>query len=616
MGRRCAGRQSRAARGSHLLRWPEILAYLDYGDSSRISNRSTRFASTRGILGCAVLFLLGMALPMAEAGLVQDERTGLYYDPEVEVTLGTEAGQRLTGRIIGITLGKLEVRLETGRVVDVPLYELDAPSREYLRSLEPRFEVRTGTLKLPTPFERPPIMEVNYQYALRDGQMAAEAVDMVYHAPFYNESDFFAKAHHRHLTEEYGLTVFTFRIPTTTIELADPAKAYPSIESGWPRFIFTVQKALMDELRLPWRKLLVTGESAGARMAANMALEYPQWVDAVAFVGGGSFDPVPTEGSSPLWCILQTVEDNATTDNEQLMKELRQSGSYAVYGRFPPIWENRKISRNFYHSPNDTALMTMADFIGGVAEQRRKNEEWPNPQSWRHGAESSDESLPRFPSEDTGYSSWKSRLPSEAFAERGKKRLLPLVDASFEWRGGYHPFLLGIPTSGKPGAIVLYAPSREKGSIDPLYWLMSRNLLVGGLELPEDRSKGPEVVAAALEELHRIAADLPVYVIADEGSAGAVAQGIAAGPIPVTELIVAVTRGLTLRDRRTLPPPPTVVSAVDGRQEAAKKTLPSDHPFYRTGWDDARRLVVGGESDPEEGERWLALWTAIADLCR
>ena len=51
----------------------------------------TMRAWRKTLLPLIVLGLCGS--PFAEGKLIKDERTGLYYDPEVEITIGTTDGR-------------------------------------------------------------------------------------------------------------------------------------------------------------------------------------------------------------------------------------------------------------------------------------------------------------------------------------------------------------------------------------------------------------------------------------------------------------------------------------------------------------------------------------------
>jgi len=566
------------------------------------------------LVTASVVFQVG--LPSAT---VKDEQTGLYFDPTVEVTLGTTEGRSVTGRITGIEQGSRQIRETTGaELVGIPLYRLDQNSRNYLRSLEPPFEVRSGTIRVPTPFDSPATVKVRYQTAFRNGKPAREAADLVYHAPYMRERNFFNAGYHLYLTREYGMTIFSFSIPGNAAELNDPEKGYPAIASGWPRFVFTVQKAVIDELGLPHRRLLILGNSAGARMAANMALAFPQWVEAVAFAGGGTYDRVPEEGSPVLWCVLQTVGDHPTPDNEHLVADLLRTDSYVVYGRFPPIWEDRGVAVHFNHSPSPFTQKTQVDFLAGVAALRRESGgARPDLGESAFGTSAATESFPNFPEDWPGYATWLEGLPSAEFAQRGRKRLLPLFGDSVEANGDRHSLLLSLPVSGKPRAAVLYAPMRKGGSVDPLHLLADRGVSAGGLELPDDTVEAPEAVAAALDRLHELMPDLPLYAVADEGSVGPVAQGIAASRARVTELLVTVAEEPSEHGPLVLPrPPPKDVVVIDARPNVAGADLASDHPFYKTPLAEARRITVEGDGDPQKGRRWLDTWEAVADRCR
>ncbi|MGE9291634.1 MAG: hypothetical protein ACQKBT_11620 [Puniceicoccales bacterium] len=306
--------------------------------------------------------VLLLFISASQAKLVKDEGTGLYYDPEVEITLGTIDGEKFVGRVQDFYPGQIIFDdKEEGELV-IPLHTLDQQTREYFLSLKPPFEIKTGSFTMKTRFPRNEEITVHYQLPLIDGKLAPSAPNLIYYAPFHNEKGFFTRELHKRLTRKHGLSLFAFHIEAKSEDFDRPETSYYFDQSGWLRFVFDVQKRVLDETGLPYRKLLVMGESAGASMAANLAIHYPQWIEAVAFVGGGRFDDPTEECSSVKWFVCHTMEDRTDSENKELVEKLERLGCPVIYGIFPSRWNQRNKSVHFHHSPNESAQFAMGNF--------------------------------------------------------------------------------------------------------------------------------------------------------------------------------------------------------------------------------------------------------------
>jgi len=399
----------------------------------------------------------------------------------------------------------------------IGLHQLDEAAREYFLSLEPAFDIKSGSFTMKTPFPRNEEIEVHYQIPMRDGAPTSGAAHLVYYAPYRNEKGALRRDLHRRLTRDLGLSLFSFRIATTNAALDRAETNYSFKESGWPRFVFDVQKRVLEVTGLPYRKLLVVGESVGATMAAHLAIHYPQWVEAVAFVGGGRLDEPTPEGASVKWFVCHTIEDRLAGENRDLVERLRDQGNFVLYSMFPAIWRLRGKSVHFHHAPNKSARFAMVDFLADVAEARGPAGEPSDPEEWTAGPEAkavaADPALANHPSVST----WRQALPGERTAGHAGARLLPLRAELVEGTTGQIPVLLAEPTEGKPTAIVVYAPAPDAGSPDPLYFLAERGLVGAGLELPEDPQRAASEIRRVREWLSGVDAwrRLPIYYVGD-----------------------------------------------------------------------------------------------------
>ena len=94
---------------------------------------------------------------------------------------------------------------------------------------------------------------------------------------------------------------FCFDILT---DMDDPYFVTP--EAGWHDVALAIQEEICRKYQLPKRKLLLSGESAGASLVSQMAAAYPDRVEAVATVGGSRFRHFPT-GTKVKIFLLQTA---------------------------------------------------------------------------------------------------------------------------------------------------------------------------------------------------------------------------------------------------------------------------------------------------------------------
>lgn len=215
----------------------------------------------------------------------------------------------------------------------------------------------------------------------REGIPLDNAADMVFYAPGSNCRGLLTRS----VIQDYpkhGLSVFSFEITSDMEYLADPVKAYPLVSSGWYQAIFRAHEELCRYFNLPQRKLLLTGESAGARMAQQLAATFPQHFDAVGFVG--SSDHIPVERDNHVsWLIVNTWLCYGSKDSDQLAQELREDGHNVLRMYTQPDWNcpNRSL---FFHTPSLWAYQLIREYLTAIAQLRQEHDgiippqvEWP-----------------------------------------------------------------------------------------------------------------------------------------------------------------------------------------------------------------------------------------------
>lgn len=559
------------------------------------------------------LILIGLCgSPFAEGKLVKDERTGLYYDPEVEITIGTTDGRIHTGRVRDFYPGQLILDDNDGGETVIPLHTLDQKTREYFLSLKPPFEIRSGSFTMKTPFPRNEEIEVHYQLPLRDGKLAPTAPNLVYYAPFLNEKGFFKKELHLRLTRKYGLSLFAFSIKTKVEDLDQPETSYYFNESGWLRFVFDVQKRLLDETGLPYRKLLVMGNSAGSTMAANLAIHYPQWVEATSFVGGGRFDEPTEECATVKWFVCHTMEDRSDAENREFVDKLQRLGASVLYAISPSIWTDRNKSVHFHHSPNDRASFATGDFLADIAAAREPGGEPSDPAEWTVTVE---EEVPALAggSDHPAITSWHGALPGPEIAAYVPLRLMPLQTRLIETGQGRMPVIVAEPTGGSPAAIVVYVPEPEAGSPDPLYYLADHGRVGVGVEI--DPSTGGRDLLQVRDWIFSIGdwEDLPVYYVGSEATWPILSQ-LHGQPARRDHGIFLIAP----EPAKPSPPPSGTANiplyVLDVRPGAEELKVASDHPLHASGLEGSRWIKIPGKEIWENGDRWQLLWETITGM--
>jgi len=576
----------------------------------KFSTAQTLRVWRRSVLPVLVIGLFGS--PFAQGKLLKDERTGLYFDPKVEITIGTTDGRTHTGRVKDFFPGQLILDDQGGGETVIPLHTLDERSREYFLSLRPPFDIRQGSFTMKTPFPRNEEIEVHYQLPLREGKLAPSAPNLVYYAPFHNEKGFFSRELHLRLTREHGLSVFAFHIQAKTEDFDRPETSYYFDESGWLRFVFDVQKRVLEETGLPYRKLLVMGNSAGSTMAANLAIHYPQWVEAASFVGGGRFDEPTEECATVKWFVCHTMEDRSDAENREFVEKLQRLGASVLYAISPSIWTDRNKSVHFHHSPNDRASFATGDFLADIAAARRPGGEPSDPAEWTVTVEEGTPAL-AGDTDHPAVSSWHEPLPGPRIAAYAPLRLMPLQTRLIEGGQGRIPAIVAEPTGGSPAAIVVYVPEPESGSPDPLYYLADHGRVGVGLEI-DPAMPGRDLLQVqdwifSIEDWE----DLPVYYVGSEATWPILRQ--------LYEEPVRRDHGIFLiapESAKPSPPPGGIddipLYVLDVRPGAEELKVASDHPLHASGLETSRWIKIPGKEIWENGLRWQFLWETITGM--
>jgi hypothetical protein len=211
------------------------------------------------------------------------------------------------------------------------------------------------------------------------GRPLPSAANMVFYAPFLEQGQaMLTNTWLRALPEEHGLTVFSFHIRTGAYRDRDKYFVYP--ESGWFEDIFAVQRQLEEKYKLPHRPLLIAGESAGASLAEQLAVKYPDRIGGIAMVGGSRFDELKDPTPFP-WLILNTVNDSGAAKNIGLAHQVAARGGNALYFRTPPTSGHRG-DYTFDHSPSDDAYRLMTRFLVDVADWRTRKPDFKASVDW------------------------------------------------------------------------------------------------------------------------------------------------------------------------------------------------------------------------------------------
>ena len=186
-------------------------------------------------------------------------------------------------------------------------------------------KVKYGEFTLDVGLHRNDTVKVHYAIPLdKFGKPGPNAHNIVFYAPSLNAKKIFSTVNKQNrkitneklcFTEEDGYTMFTFDIVSDISEVESRDKIYYYKESGWHDLVFRVQEMLRKKFDLKKRKLLIVGLSSGGSMGEQLAVYYPDKIDAIAIGGGHRFD-LPKKGNKVAWLSLHVAGDFMSLESQ------------------------------------------------------------------------------------------------------------------------------------------------------------------------------------------------------------------------------------------------------------------------------------------------------------
>ena len=224
-----------------------------------------------------------------------------------------------------------------------------------------------GSMTIRTRLEIEPTVNVDYLLpCTENGEPLPEAADLVYYQSGARCRGTIDRTEIIRYASYRRLGIFCFDIFT---DMDDPYFVTP--EAGWHDVALAIQEEICRKYQLPKRKLLLSGESAGASLVSQMAAAYPDQVEAVATVGGSRFRHFPT-GTKVKIFLLHTWDDSLIAFRVPLLADLDQKNILYLAGNTAPDWTART-NFLFYHAPGEEAFQLLEAYLAGIAEQRRAN---------------------------------------------------------------------------------------------------------------------------------------------------------------------------------------------------------------------------------------------------
>ena len=380
----------------------------------------------------------------------------------------------------------------------------DKPSaKEQEASSNPGFKEGEFTLKVNRPLNDETI--VRYIVPVdASGKPLPSASNIVFYAPYNGDAGRIKEGlwpWHRHFAETLGFTVFSLTIEANTDIVNDHEQYYIYKEAGWFEIILKIQERLTNEFKLTPKPLLIVGQSSGGSMAQQMAVAYPDKIDAVAWCGGATYDQVGAN-SNVAWLAISTWGCYGVPTTRQFKKQAASAGKQVLRGEAPPDWKTVG-GTYFHHAASDTTCKLMQTFIRDIVKLREQNNgKVPPPEKWPVVADICGE---------------RRYFPSEEFAALWQQ--LPHA-VTKQLEGEYSPAeeFAAFPHSDKADRIVLYAGETESEVIlpmDNLYFLANESTIPLSFKLSNDYLNDFERIKKALNNI--IAKEewknLPVYVI-------------------------------------------------------------------------------------------------------
>ena len=367
-------------------------------------------------------------------------------------------------------------------------------------------KVEYGNFDIEANLYRNKTVKVHYGIPLsEDGKPLSTASNVVFNCPFLPERKFLSKSYYQWFPEVAGYTFFSIDIVSDMEHSEDKTHEYTLIESGFHDLVFKIKKVLEKKYELEERKILLTGQSAGACMAEEFVIHYHDKIDVSACNGGYNnirFKKQPTKHINTAYLINNTVGDwySQKPKNHKFMQVLR--------GIPPPIW-SKKDQAHFHHEASPVSWNLIHLFIKGVVELRAKHGGvLPYYEKWPYKRKNSKGQILYFPSEEF-QNAWNT-IPHDILEKlKYKPEITDKKNIYF------------IPGDKKTEAVVIYIhdPEEEKkdksiSMTDCLYYFMQQNVVACSVKITKDRNTSLKRVIKLLKEVMNKEEwkDLPIYV--------------------------------------------------------------------------------------------------------
>lgn len=250
--------------------------------------------------------------------------------------------------------------------------------------LNKQYKIREGEFTVSSRLAGNPTIKVRYHAPeTPDGRLAATAADLVFYAPYIRELDPLGSKDNqylRDLTEVHGMTVFSMLIKSEWADLDAPDRLYYFERSGSYDTVGRAWEQVRSKLSLPYRNLLIVGNSGGGTMAVGLALKYPDKIDALAFCGASHFNTL-LEGKSaklqvPTYAVI-TRSDVRYRDNLEFLQGGHAEGAPFLFSVWPSAPTelkgfSAKSGINFHHWGHKRAFRSLDDFVVSVRDARAR----------------------------------------------------------------------------------------------------------------------------------------------------------------------------------------------------------------------------------------------------
>ena len=323
----------------------------------------------------------------------------------------------------------------------------------------------------------------------------AKSSDIVFYAPYGNAKDSLVRHHLYPLVSEHNMLLFTVAFSYEVQKTLPSSMQRVNHTSGWFEEIFKIQRELEKRFGMPRRKLLVIGDSAGAKMGQQMSSLTPDRIEAATWASAGGIVPYTAEPHPPV-LAFSTWGDSGLYASLEMASTDRALGGYSLFAVSPPSWPEKGY-KSFHHGANDLAYAMMRSFLAGVAEQRRANngESMP-PERWQYRITTFDGV--EVPAPSAHFKALWEAYPAE------EVHALMLAEEG----GSNAPLTLQLPAS-EPDRIVLYTQSpswrAELWRLDNLFFFAETGAFVITGAADGDIAEAWDIA--------RGVPDLPIYMI-------------------------------------------------------------------------------------------------------